>query len=102
MAYMKSGRKSKTLDTELGLLLSTGTLLGEQHCLDVGQDTTLSNGNPSQQLVQFFIIPYGKLKMPWDDTRLLIIPRSIACQLQDLGSQILHDSCHIHWSPSSD
>ena len=102
--------------TGLSLLLCTGTLLGEQHCLDVRQDTTLSNSDPSQQLVQFFIIPElimitrltdrskvvnspdGKLKMPGNDARLLVVPGSIAGQLQDLGSQILHDCCHVHWS----
>ena len=104
--------------TELGLLLCTGTLLGEQHCLDVRQDTTLSNSDPSQQLVQFFIIPElimirlkdgskvvnspdGKLKMPGDDARLLVVPGSIAGQLQDLGSQVLHDCSHVHWSTGS-
>ena len=105
--------------TGLSLLLCTGTLLGEQHCLDVGQDTTLSNSDPSQQLVQFFIIPElimitrltdrskvvnspdGKLKMPGDDARLLVVPGSIAGQLQDLGSQILHDCCHVYWSTST-
>ena len=41
----------------LGLLLGTGTLLGQQHCLDVGQDTALGNGNTSQELVQLLIVP---------------------------------------------
>ena len=45
--------------------------------------------------------PDGELKMPGDDPRLLIVPGSIAGQLQDLGSQILHDRCHVHWSSSS-
>merc|ERR550517_28624 len=99
---MKRGRGCKTLQctgqNTLSLLLCTGTLLGEQHCLDVRQDTTLSNSDSSQQLVQFFIIPDGKLKMPGNDARLLVVPGSIAGQLQDLGSQILHDCCHVYWS----
>ena len=39
--------------------------------------------------------------MPWDDPRLLVVPGSISSQLQYLGSQVLHDCCHVHWSPSS-
>ena len=49
----------KTLkdNNSLDFLLGTSTLLGQQHCLDVGQDTTLCNGNASQELVQLLIIP---------------------------------------------
>ena len=98
------------------LLLGTGTLLGQQHRLDVGQDTTLGNGHTSQELVQFLIIPEsirsevckegqklpdGKLKMPGDDARLLVVSSSVASQLQDLSSQILHHCCHVDWSTSS-
>ena len=39
--------------------------------------------------------------MPWDDAKLLVIPRRIASQLQDLCSQVLHDCCHVHWGTSS-
>ena len=45
--------------------------------------------------------PDGKLQMPWDDARLLVVPGSVASQLQDLCSQVLHDCCHVHWSTSS-
>ena len=41
----------------LGLFLGTSALLGQQHRLDVGQDSTLGNGHASQELVQFLIIP---------------------------------------------
>ena len=41
----------------LGLLLGTSTLLGQQHCLDVGQDAALGDGNASQKLVQLLIVP---------------------------------------------
>ena len=41
----------------LGLLLGASTLLGQQHCLDVGQDATLGNGYTSQELVQLLIVP---------------------------------------------
>ena len=91
------------------LLLGTGTLLGQQHRLDVGQDTTLGNGHTSQELIQFLIIPEsikskvckegqklpdGKLKMPGDDARLLVVSGSVASQLQDLCSQIFHHCSH--------
>jgi len=43
--------------------------------------------------------PDSQLKVPWDNTRLLVVPGSVASQLKDLGSQVLHDSCHVDWSP---
>ena len=42
--------------------------------------------------------PDGQLKMPWDNARLLVVPCSIPSQLQDLSSQVLHDSSHVDWS----
>merc|ERR1719365_522439 len=82
---------------ELGFLLGACTLLGKQHSLDVGQDTALGNGDSSKKLVQLLVVPDSKLQMPWDDARLLIVSGSIASQLQDLSSQIFHDSGHINW-----
>ena len=51
----------------LGLLLGASTLLGQQHCLDVGQDATLGNGYTSQELVQLLVIP--------ECTRLRLVAR---------------------------
>ena len=41
----------------LGLLLCTGALLGKQHSLDVGQHTSLSDGNASEKLIELLVIP---------------------------------------------
>ena len=45
---------------ELGLFLGTGTFLGKQDSLDVGQDATLSNSNASKEFVQLLIVPVQK------------------------------------------
>jgi len=76
----------------LGLLLS---LLGQQNSLDVGEDTTLGNGDTSQQLVQFLVIADGQLEMAGDDPGLLVVTGSIASQLKDLSSQILHHGSQV-------
>ena len=85
------------------------TFLREENSLDIGENPTLSDGDASQQLVQFLIIPYGQLhifnipnkmlscckiylEMPRDDASLFVVTGSVASQLEDLGSQILHDS----------
>ena len=57
VVYLKRN-SLKLVEAKLsGLLLGTSTLLGQQHCLDVGQDAALSDGHTSQKLVQLLIVP---------------------------------------------
>ena len=83
---------------DLGLLLS---LLGQKHSLDVGQDTTLGNGDTRQELVQLLVIADGQLQVTGDDPGLLVVTGSIACQLKDLSSQVLHDGSQVHGGTST-
>ena len=53
-------------------------------------------------IAKILILPDSKLEVPWNDARLLVVPGSITSQLQDLGSQVLHDCCHVDWRTSSD
>ena len=73
-------------------------LLGEEDSLDVGQDTTLGNCHSRQEFVQLFVITDGKLQVTGDDPGLLVVTGSIASQLEDFGSKVLHDSSQVHWS----
>ena len=77
-------------------------LLGEKHSLDVGEYTALSNGDTGEKLVQLFVIADSQLKMTWDDSRLLVIAGSVACQLENLGGQIFHDGGQVHGCTGSD
>merc|ERR1719430_2829382 len=86
---------------ELSFLLCTSTLLWKKYCLDVGEDAALGNGHTSKQLVQLLVVPDGKLQMPRNDARLLVVPGSVTSQLQDLCSQILHHRCHVNGCTSS-
>jgi len=63
--------------------------------MDVGKDTTLGNGDVTQKLVQFLVIPDGELKMTRDDTGLLVVTGSIACQLEDFGCEVFENSGEI-------
>ena len=77
-------------------------LLGQENSLDVGQHTSLSDGNTSQQLVQLLVIPDCQLKVTGDDSALLVIPGGVTGQLEDLSRQILKHSGHIDGSSSAD
>lgn len=82
----------------LGLL----RLLGEEDGLDVGEDTTLGDGDTGEQLVQLLVVPDGQLKVTGDDPGLLVVTGSVASQLEDLSCEVLHDGGHVDGSSSSD
>uniref|UniRef100_A0ABK0LE38 Histone H2A n=1 Tax=Rattus norvegicus TaxID=10116 RepID=A0ABK0LE38_RAT len=70
----------------LGLVVALG-LLGQQHGLDVGQDATLRNSHAAQQLVELLVVADGQLQVTRNDACLFVVPRRVACELQDLGRQ---------------
>ena len=82
-------------DLFLGLLV---VLLGEKDGLDVGQDTSLSDGHSRQEFVQFFVVSDGELKMSWDDSCLLVVTGGVTGQLQDFSGQVLEDGSQVDWS----
>ncbi|MGH0159262.1 UNVERIFIED_CONTAM: hypothetical protein FKN15_006248 [Acipenser sinensis] len=70
----------------LGWLLG---LLGEQHGLDVGQHSALSDGDASQQLVELLVVADGELQVTGDDSGFLVVSGGVASQFQDFGGQVL-------------
>ena len=68
-----------------------GGFLGQEDRLDVRQNPSLGDGDSSQKLVEFLIVPDGQLEMTRDDPLLLVVPGSVPSQLEDLGSEVLHD-----------
>ncbi|CAL8139020.1 unnamed protein product [Orchesella dallaii] len=75
--------------------------LGEEDSLDVWQDTTLSNGNSRQELVQLFVVTDGELEMTGNDTGLLVVTSRVTCQLENFSGQVLHNGSEVDWSSSS-
>ena len=77
-------------------------LLGQQYRLDVGQDTTLSDGDFTQQFVELLVVADGQLQVTRDDARLLVVPGRVARQLQDLGCQVFQHRRQVHRGPGPD
>lgn len=77
------------------------SLLGEEHSLNVRQDTTLGNGNSGEKLVELLIVTDGELQVTRNDTGLLVVTGSVASQLENLSSQVLHDCSEVNWSSST-
>lgn len=66
--------------------------------MNVGQNTTLGNGDVTEKLVQFLIVADGQLEMTWDDTGLLVVTGGVTSQLEDFGSQILKNGSQVDGS----
>ncbi|KAG8269485.1 hypothetical protein J6590_106447 [Homalodisca vitripennis] len=82
----------RALAGDLGLLLG---LLGQEHGLDVGQYTSLGDGDTGQELVQLLVIPDGQLKVTGNDPGLLVVTGRVTGQLENLGGEILHDGGQV-------
>ena len=86
---------------DLGLGWFLG-LLGEENSLDVGQDTTLSDGDTRQELVQLFVVTDGQLQVTGDDPSLLVVASGVSGQLENFSGQVLHDGCQVDGCSSTD
>ena len=90
----------------LGLLLGGDAflgflLLGEEDSVDVGQDTSLGDGDAAEELVELFVVADGQLQVTGDDAGALVVAGGVAGQLEDLGGQVFHDSGEVDGGASS-
>merc|ERR1711944_199558 len=76
-------------------------LLGEKYSRDVGEDTSLSDGDSSQELVQLFVITDGQLQMTGDDPGLLVVTSGVTGQLKNLSGQVFHDGSQVDGGTST-
>jgi hypothetical protein len=87
------------LSTDLSLLFG---LLGQQNCLDVWQDTSLSDCDSGEKFVQLFVVTDGQLQVTRDDSGLLVVTGSVSSQLENFSCQIFHDGSQVDWSSGTD
>lgn len=70
--------------------------------MNVGENTTLGDGDVTQKLVQLLIVSDGELKMTGNDTGLLVVAGSVTGQLEDFGSEVLKDGSEVDGSTGTD
>ena len=83
-------------------LLATGGLLGQKNGLDIGEHTSLGDGDASEKSVQFLVVADGQLKVARIDPLLLVVAGCVASQLEDLSGEVLHDGSQVNWSAGTD
>jgi hypothetical protein len=68
-----------------GSLLGLCGLGGQELGVDLGQDTTLRDGDTAEELVQLFIVSDGELQVSGNDSGLLVVSGSVTSQFEDFG-----------------
>ena len=63
--------------------------------MNVGEDTTLGDGDVTKKFVQLFVIADSELEMTRDNTGLFVITGSISSQLEDLSCKVLKDRSKV-------
>jgi sugar (pentulose or hexulose) kinase len=70
--------------------------------VNVGENTTLGNGDVTQELVQLLIVADGKLEVTGNDTGLLVVAGGVSSQLENLSSEVLEDGSEVNGSTGTD
>lgn len=66
--------------------------------VNVGEDTTLGDGDVAQKLVQLLIVADGELEMAGNDTGLLVVTSGVTGQLEDFSCEVFEDGCEVDGS----
>ena len=76
-------------------------LLRQEDGVDVRKNSSLSDGDSGQQLVELLVVPDSELKVTRVDPGLLVVPGGVAGELEDLRGEVLHDSSEVDGSSST-
>ena len=63
--------------------------------MDVGKNSSRSDGNSSEQLVQLLIVLDGKGDVTGHNTGLLVVTGGVTGKLEDLGTEVLEDGGEV-------
>ena len=81
-------------------LRSSALLLADERLVDVGDDSTASDGGLDQS-VQLLVSPDGELEMSGGDSLHLQVLTGVAGQLEDLSREVLQDGGAVDSSGGS-
>ena len=92
-------QQKSTNETKCSLALFLGGFHNES-LVNMWNDTTTSNGSFDQS-VKFFISSDSQLEMSWSDSLHFKILRSVSCEFENFGCQILKDSSAVNCGGST-
>jgi len=88
--------------TDLLLRVLLGRLLGEEDGVDVGEDTTVGDGDTTKELGELLVVADSKLDVAGDDAGLLVVASGVTGELENLGAEVLEDGGKVHGGTSTD
>ena len=71
---------------------------GGRTLVNVGENTTLGDGDVTQELVQLLVVANGKLEVTRDDTGLLVVASGVTSELEDFSSEVLENGSEVDGS----
>ena len=63
--------------------------------MDVGEDSTGSDGDSAQKLVELLVVLNGKGDVSRDDPGLLVVPGGVSGELKDLSAEVLKNGGQV-------
>ena len=77
-------------------------LLGEKDGVDVGEDSTSSDGDSAKKLVELLVVLDGEGDVPGDNPGLLVVAGGVSGELEDLSGEVLEDGGKVDTGSDSD
>ena len=70
--------------------------------MNVGEDTTLGDGDTTEEFVQLFVVSDGELEMSRDDSSLLVVSGSVSGQFENFSGKIFENGGEVDGCAGSD
>ena len=70
--------------------------------MDVGEHSTLRDGDTAQELVEFLVVPDGELDVARYDAGALVVLGGVSGELEKLGGEVLEYRGHVDRSSRAD
>ena len=77
-------------------LLGTLALLGEKEHVDVGENTTGSDGGVVEKLSELVVVSDSELDVSGNNSGLLVVLSGVASELKNLSGEVLKDGSKVH------
>ena len=70
--------------------------------MDVGEDTSSSDGGGVHQSVELLVVADGELDVAGDDSGLLVVLGGVSGELENLSCEVFEDGGEVHGGTSTD
>jgi hypothetical protein len=70
--------------------------------VDVGEDTTGSDGGGAEETVELLIVADSELNVTGHNAGLLVVLSGVASELEDLSGEVLKDGSEVHGGTGTD